>query len=130
MHARGCSVNNVLLFSSVPHDRIKYAALSFSRSLTPNSGTDSIQSSGMDSQGVSMSPDGCVFSNDSSQPGLRTNYHGDYKDSNLKPICTQDLLSWAFQVARGMEYLSHRKVCFVGANYCEFFVQCMCTLES
>ncbi|XP_017797835.1 PREDICTED: vascular endothelial growth factor receptor 1 [Habropoda laboriosa] len=77
-----------------------------------NSGTDSVhyQAGTMDSQGVSMSPDGCVLSNNSSQPGWRSNYRGDYKDQNLKPICTQDLLSWAFQVARGMEYLSQRKV--------------------
>lgn len=60
---------------------------------------------------ISSQPDGCVLlSNNSMQPGWRSNYHGDYKDSNLKPICTQDLLSWAFQVARGMEYLSQRRV--------------------
>ncbi|XP_078051779.1 fibroblast growth factor receptor 4-like [Augochlora pura] len=34
----------------------------------------------------------------------------DSNESNSKPICTQDLLSWAFQVARGMEYLSQRRV--------------------
>ncbi|XP_076631740.1 PDGF- and VEGF-receptor related isoform X2 [Colletes latitarsis] len=81
-------------------------------SLSTNSGTDSVQYQGtaMDSQGASVSPDSCVVSNGSSQPGWRSNYRGDYKDYNLKPICTQDLLSWAFQVARGMEYLSHRKV--------------------
>ncbi|XP_043268630.1 vascular endothelial growth factor receptor 1 isoform X2 [Venturia canescens] len=67
-------------------------------------------SGGTDTQSVSLSPDGCVLSNNSTQPGWRSNYHGDYKDQNLKPICTQDLLSWAFQVARGMEYLSQRKV--------------------
>ncbi|XP_031828557.1 PDGF- and VEGF-receptor related isoform X2 [Nomia melanderi] len=77
-----------------------------------NSATDSVQYQGTtaDSQGVSVSPDGLVLSNDSTQPGWRSNYHGDYKDYNLKPICTQDLLSWAFQVARGMEYLCQRKV--------------------
>ncbi|CAK9796532.1 Vascular endothelial growth factor receptor 1 [Anthophora plagiata] len=96
------------------NNRIKYAALSFSRSLsgTNSAGTDSVhyQATAVDSQGVSMSPDGCVLSNNSVQPGWRSNYRGDYKDHNLKPICTQDLLSWAFQVARGMEYLSQRKV--------------------
>ncbi|KZC11067.1 Vascular endothelial growth factor receptor 3, partial [Dufourea novaeangliae] len=94
------------------NNRIKYAALSFSRSISGNSGTDSVhyQGTAMDSQGVIMTPYGCVLSNGSSQPGWRSNYRGDYKDHNLKPICTQDLLSWAFQVARGMEYLSQRKV--------------------
>ncbi|XP_015119828.1 vascular endothelial growth factor receptor 1 isoform X2 [Diachasma alloeum] len=80
-------------------------------SLSLNSNGDSgPYSPGPDSQGVSMTPDGMVLSNNSIQPAWRSNYRGDYKDSNLKPICTQDLLSWAFQVARGMEYLSQRKV--------------------
>lgn len=60
-----------------------------------------------------MSPDGMLLSNNSVQPGWRSNYRGDYKDKNIKPICTQDLLSWAFQVARGMEYLSQRKVILI-----------------
>ncbi|XP_012229228.2 vascular endothelial growth factor receptor 1-like isoform X1 [Linepithema humile] len=59
---------------------------------------------------TSCSTDGYIFSDNSSQPDWRSNYRGDYKDQNFKPICTQDLLSWAFQIARGMEYLSQRKV--------------------
>ncbi|XP_071570035.1 vascular endothelial growth factor receptor 1 isoform X1 [Temnothorax nylanderi] len=98
------------------NNRIKYAALSFSRSLSANSDTDVAvhycPGTNSDSPEINFSPDGggCVSSSNSSQPGWRSNYTGDYKDQNLKPICTQDLLSWAFQVARGMEYLSRRKV--------------------
>ena len=60
-----------------------------------------------------------------SGPGWRSNMKGDYID--LSPICTkvglnttslqyhkhQDLLCWAYQVTRGMEYLASKKVCRV-----------------
>lgn len=110
---KGLRFNKVLPFFFCPYDRIKYAALSFSRSLSANSGTDTVvhycPGTGPDTQEINFSPDGCILSNNSSQ-GWRTNYRGDYKDQNLTPICTQDLLSYAFQVARGMEYLSQRRV--------------------
>ncbi|XP_053598108.1 vascular endothelial growth factor receptor 1 isoform X1 [Microplitis demolitor] len=94
-------------------NRIKYAALSFSRSISTSSsnGPELVSyAAGNDTESINMSPEGPILSNNSVQPGWRSNYRGDYKDYNLKPICTQDLLSWAFQVARGMEYLSQRKV--------------------
>ncbi|XP_020711050.2 vascular endothelial growth factor receptor 1-like isoform X1 [Athalia rosae] len=96
-------------------NRLTYAALSFSRSMSIKSSDSNSASEQIDyRQGefgdVSMSPDGGVLSNNSIQPGWRSNYRGDYKEKNLKPICTQDLLCWAWQVARGMEYLSSRNV--------------------
>ncbi|XP_011698334.1 PREDICTED: vascular endothelial growth factor receptor 1 isoform X2 [Wasmannia auropunctata] len=90
-------------------------SISSNNSLSANSDADMVvhycPGTNPDSPEINFSPDVslCVNSN-SSQPGWRSNYCGDYKDQNLKPICTQDLLSWAFQVARGMEYLSQRKV--------------------
>ncbi|KAG8038469.1 hypothetical protein G9C98_006165 [Cotesia typhae] len=93
-------------------NRIKYAALSFSRSISTSSSNGPKLISytpGNDTESINMSPEGPILSNNSVQPSWRSNYRGDYKDYNLKPICTQDLLSWAFQVARGMEYLSQRK---------------------
>lgn len=55
-------------------------------------------------------PDECLLSNSSSeQPDWRVKYHSDYKGTTM-PVCSQDLFSWAFQVARGMEYLASRKV--------------------
>jgi hypothetical protein len=58
-------------------------------------------------------PDEYLLSNSSSeQPDWRVKYHGDYKGTTM-PVCSQDLFSWAFQVARGMEYLASRKVRFI-----------------
>ncbi|KAL3265635.1 hypothetical protein HHI36_009840 [Cryptolaemus montrouzieri] len=69
-----------------------------------------------DSTTVNMSPrieqgeEGVLLSTSSTiQPEWRINYSGDYKGT-VRPISTKDLLAWAFQVARGMEYLASRKV--------------------
>jgi hypothetical protein len=43
-------------------------------------------------------------------PPWRSNYRGDYRDLPEQPLCTRDLLCWAFQIARGMDYLARRKV--------------------
>ncbi|KAF5277868.1 hypothetical protein FQA39_LY06020 [Lamprigera yunnana] len=48
-------------------------------------------------------------SGSSNQPEWRSNYRGDYKGT-VKPIATKHLIAWAFQVARGMEYLASRKI--------------------
>ena len=50
-------------------------------------------------------------SNGSNYPPWRSNYRGDYRDEpDQQPLCTRDLLCWAFQIARGMDYLAKRKV--------------------
>ncbi|XP_017787251.1 PREDICTED: vascular endothelial growth factor receptor 1 isoform X2 [Nicrophorus vespilloides] len=79
----------------------------------------SINTGQTDTTLVTMTPNGVgevgqddlmTLSNNSSiQPQWRSNYRGDYK-GNVQPICTKDLLTWAFQVSRAMEYLSSRKV--------------------
>ncbi|XP_078051038.1 vascular endothelial growth factor receptor 1-like [Augochlora pura] len=83
-------------------NRVESVESSFSDGNERNSESDSLQhqTTDIDSQGFNISADDSVL--------MLT--HGDLKDSNLKPICTQDLLSWAFQVARGMEYLSQRRI--------------------
>jgi FMS-like tyrosine kinase 1 len=50
-----------------------------------------------------------MLSNNSEQPLWRTSYGMDYKGP-ARPVCTSDLVCWAFQIARGMDYLSSRKV--------------------
>ncbi|XP_076384473.1 vascular endothelial growth factor receptor 1 [Megalopta genalis] len=89
-------------------NRIKSAELSSSANINCNSESDSVQchAAATDFQDIGMSADDPVQYCGSTEHSCR----GDYGDSNLKPICTQDLLSWAFQVARGMEYLSQRRV--------------------
>ncbi|XP_026765009.2 LOW QUALITY PROTEIN: vascular endothelial growth factor receptor 1 [Galleria mellonella] len=46
------------------------------------------------------------------QPEWRSNYESDYiyDSRNPRPLTSRDLLAWAFQIARGMEYLASRKV--------------------
>lgn len=50
-----------------------------------------------------------MLSNNSEQPLWRSNYGMDYKGP-ARSVCTSDLACWAFQVARGMDYLASRKV--------------------
>lgn len=55
-------------------------------------------------------PDEFLLSSGSSkQPNWRVKYGSDYTGTT-KPVCSQDMLCWAFQVTRGMEYLVSRKV--------------------
>ncbi|XP_076382488.1 vascular endothelial growth factor receptor 1 isoform X2 [Megalopta genalis] len=92
-------------------NRVKSVKSSLSVSNNRNSDSDSVhcQAAIKNSLGVGMSADHPVINSDSTQSGW-SDCRGDYKDSYLKPIYTEDLLSWAFQVARGMEYLSQRRI--------------------
>ena len=45
-----------------------------------------------------------------SGPGWRSNMRGDYRGQDMSPVCTKDLLCWAYQITRGMEYLASKKV--------------------
>ncbi|XP_070496401.1 vascular endothelial growth factor receptor kdr-like isoform X5 [Chironomus tepperi] len=54
--------------------------------------------------------DSALLSNNSEvQPPWRSNYGMDYKGP-ARSVCTSDLVCWSFQIARGMEYLSSRKI--------------------
>lgn len=48
------------------------------------------------------------MSNNSVQPDWRSNYRAD--NAEAMTVTTTDLISWAFQVARGMDYLSSKRV--------------------
>ncbi|PNF14062.1 hypothetical protein B7P43_G03563 [Cryptotermes secundus] len=111
--------------------KVKYAALSFSSSSGGDSRSDdmavdyraacvhpgdrspAVAGGDIEMNLISMTPTGeqdeCMLSNNSIQPEWRSNYRGDYKGTT-RPVCTHDLLCWAFQVARGMDYLASRKV--------------------
>lgn len=43
-------------------------------------------------------------------PGWRANVRGDYNTETIRPVATKDLLCWAYQVAKGMEYLDSQRV--------------------
>ena len=50
-----------------------------------------------------------MLSNNSEQPLWRSNYGMDYKGP-VRQVSTSDLVCWAFQVARGMDYLVSKKI--------------------
>ncbi|XP_034249879.1 vascular endothelial growth factor receptor 1 isoform X2 [Thrips palmi] len=112
-------------------NRLNYAALSFSNSghsdsfkgerptdsrADYRSQTDSSENfvtGATEATFVCMTPTGeegfLMTNNSTQQPDWRSNYKGDYKGI-VSPITTRDLLCYAFQVARGMEYLNSRKI--------------------
>ncbi|XP_050420983.1 vascular endothelial growth factor receptor 1 isoform X2 [Adelges cooleyi] len=59
--------------------------------------------------GTQIGSDGYLVP-DEVEPEWRSNYRGDYKNLNVKPTCTHDLICWSFQISRGMEYLASRKI--------------------
>lgn len=42
----------------------------------------------------------------------RSSQHIDFENDVDRPLCTHDLVCWAFQISRGMAYLASRRVCF------------------
>lgn len=75
-------------------------------------GTDKkYASSNVDGNGKETDDDGYLLSIVHDEPESRYQYCGDYEKEKIKELCTHDLLSWSFQIARGMEYLASKKVC-------------------
>lgn len=65
-----------------------------------------------DSCGFQIEFDGCQ--DDHVPPGCRFNYQEENNEiSNGKTISTCDLIYWSFQISKGMEYISNRKVSFL-----------------
>lgn len=58
---------------------------------------------------IGQPTNGYVQWNETAQPTWNSNYRMNYKGP-ARSVTTTDLICWAFQVARGMEYLSSRKV--------------------
>ena len=48
--------------------------------------------------------------NQEEQPDWSLNYHADVNQGQSQRISTRDLISWSFQIARGMDYLVKKKV--------------------
>ena len=48
--------------------------------------------------------------NSNNNPEWCANLKGDYLQNNIEMLSTSTLVCWAFQIARGMEYLSSRRV--------------------
>ena len=69
-------------------------------------GTDLME---LDSDGQAMTTGNTAGQSSTTQ--WRSNYGGDYRDQPARPAMrTRDLICWAFQIARGMDYLARRKV--------------------
>ena len=47
---------------------------------------------------------------DTQEPALLWNYQPDAENAWSPTFSTQDLISWSFQIARGMDYLASKKV--------------------
>jgi FMS-like tyrosine kinase 1 len=76
-------------------------------------GESHIESMCTDMSYISNSPTVCTDGKRRSSGAsswVEGHYRGDYHHVDVRPIRSVDLLGWAFQVTRGMEYLASRKV--------------------
>ena len=85
---------------------------------TPNNGNkiNSLDMATVDLEGETGSrtkygrTESTVSQSSAQGPGWRANVRGDYDTETIRPIATKDLLCWAYQITRGMEYLASQRV--------------------
>ncbi|XP_046621164.1 uncharacterized protein LOC124305627 [Neodiprion virginianus] len=65
-----------------------------------------------DHPGTSTRVEDLATDSNSQPPEIKpsSKYPGDFTNAELDPVRTQDLVSWAWQISRGMQYLSAKKV--------------------
>ncbi|XP_068992327.1 uncharacterized protein [Neodiprion pinetum] len=65
-----------------------------------------------DHPGTSTRVEDLAADSNSQSPEIKpsSKYPGDFTNAELDPVRTQDLVSWAWQISRGMQYLAAKKV--------------------
>ncbi|KAK6637652.1 hypothetical protein RUM44_008074 [Polyplax serrata] len=100
------------MVSDYNRSRINYATLTFPPSVTsdPNSALVSFDTNTTCLSSVKSVNDEIFSTGSDNNPDWCANLKGDYLKNSIDMLSTSTLVCWAFQIARGMEYLSSRRV--------------------